>query len=299
MRANAEVNVAPVSAIRMSQTRARSRPNPAVVPRSSATTGSGHRAIASTADWKSLRPALQQGSGGIAPSQRSQWRSSPGTEVPAGPAQHHHAGRAALLDQVQLPRDLAGELGGQSVAPGRPVEGQPVDGTVFTGQQLVGHEALGWAGPSTFGTGGEGGIIRSPCSSFESTSDLDRHPAARPHAARGPVADRRRCRGTTRRAPVARVHAVLVDRGHSVLPPLVAGQREAARLDPLLLRLGGAGRRLDRRGADCLAPSPGLVHRLPLGDPLRRPAARPVPALRVLDGPGDQHGRVTRSGPCR
>src|SRR5688500_10306009 len=46
----------------------------------------------------------------------------------------------------------------------------------------------GGAGPSTFGTGGEGSIIRSPCSSFESTSACDRHPAARAQAAGGPVA---------------------------------------------------------------------------------------------------------------
>ena len=145
--------------------------------------------------------------------------------------------------------------------------------------------------------GGEGSIIRSPGPSSESKPDLaDRHPAAALHAARRPVASGNRGRRTARLAALAHVHALLVGRRHPVLSSLVAGQREAAELDHVLLRLGGAGRRVDRRCSDPLGPPPS-DHPAAAGRRSRhRPSARPLSPLRVLDGARHQHLRLRARG---
>src|SRR5688500_10098496 len=125
------------------------------------------------------------------------------------------------------------------------------------------------------GMGREGSIIWSPSPSSEPKPDLvDRYPAAALHACRRPVASGNGGRRTARLAALADLHALLVARRHPLLSSLVAGQREAVELDHVLLRVGSAGRRVDRGRADPLAP-PSPDHPAAAGGRSRhRPPAR-------------------------
>src|SRR5215208_5500914 len=79
-------------------------------------------------------------------------------------------------------------------------------------------------------------------------------------------------------APVAHLDALLVGHRRAVQPPLVARQRQPAALDPVLLRLGSAGRGLDGRRAAALARLPAPLASAGGGRCRRRPGPGPVSA---------------------
>ena len=57
-------------------------------------------------------------------------------------AEHDHLRGPALLDELELGGDRAGQIGGEGIATGGPVQRQTVNQPLLSRQQLFGHGAL-------------------------------------------------------------------------------------------------------------------------------------------------------------